>query len=689
MKNIISKASRRILTILSILILNNSVSRGQEVLQPGNLSIPLAPGDRELIFSVPLDNASADNVEVWVFYSKKQSDLNTINSGSFTSSFHYGRAIMLKSASQVDCHFVFPHSFHSISPNADLFCSYKNSGRTDLVSAGFPSCSLNLPDISGIIGIGTDRNNSVKIDFNPWVAEKGECVFFRVFKRVKSGNTYTNESVSSIRKFRMPDSFNIGIAGDSYGAGEGAPNKEFDVGDDGEGLWISCPCHRSKKSGLLRGVKKFIDRNPEVAVDYSFVACSGAVTQNLGESEQVTPDFRVSLYNECGSISNPKQFETIRDELIGNNQKHDEMQMLLMSIGGNNSGFGDIVVNYLLEPRNLALENILPGLLSEYTDRIDGLDEDYSNVNEKINDFFPEVRPIIGLSAYPNPTVGLSGRCGCNGIMNAGYTCALYENDCMNSPRAEYELIHSSFIVPLNEKVRETADLFRWNIIDNINAGNHGLCNCEEPYFNLIGTSYDQQGDIYGLVHPNGVGYREMYKDRVFGFVNTKYRDYKALYYLAILFGIKTAPADCPDPLTLRSIALNGVLRNAAILNAFSGLPIILSQLNSKEVKSLAYNNDGKGVSTNPVIKKWEADRQVRSSLMNNPVGQAIIKPTAKPRPLHPVKPFGKNISKVKADLKTYLASAEFKTRVETLKKTPKTKAKDNDPLDNRYNKYK
>ncbi len=659
----------------------------QPVLNPSNLSHPIAPGDRELVFNLQEVSTRSGQTEVWVFYAKNPTDLNAIDQNSFSTSLHFGRCVMFKNGSELECHFVFPHSFHAATPNSDLFCRSRLSGRTDLVTTGYPDCALLSGLNSGIIGLATDRVNTVKIDFNPLVIAKGECVYYRICKRIKTGGSFSGLEVSTLRKFRMPDTFNIGIAGDSYGAGEGAPNEEYDSGDDEDDLWISCPCHRSRKSGLLRGVKKFIDRNPEVAVDYSFTACSGAVTQNLAESEQVTTDNRVSLYDECGSATIPLQFRTIRNELIGDNHTHDEMQMLIMSIGGNNSGFGDVVVNYLLEPRNLATENLLPGLLDEYSERIDGLDADYSNVDQKINDIFSEVRPIIGITVYPDPTTGLSGRCGCNGIMNPGYTCALYENDCLHSTRSEYELLHDSFIIPLNNKVRETNQLFGWHVIDNINAGNHGLCNCEDPYFNLIGSSYDHQGDIYGLVHPNSKGYREMYRDKVYDFVESKYHEYREVYYAAVLFGLKSAPAACPDQLPFKGIALNAALRNLPVLRQISGLPIMLSRLNDKDIRAIAAENDEKKLAAHPLFK--EDDAVIKSEFLNLPLSRSVVKQTRIPKTLTRPKPFGKNMLKVKTALTAYLSSPGFREKVNTYKKPDQRKNREDDPLDHLYNKNK
>src|SRR5206468_12697894 len=134
-------------------------------------------------------------------------------------------------------------------------------------------------------------------------------------------------------------------------------------------------------------------------------ACSGAVTDDFFRVQQSTTEHipGTALYTtDCGGVKNALQFQSIRNDLI-TNRKHDAVQMLLFSAGGNNTGFGNIVINYLIAPVNLAALNaVYADVLDEYTTHINHLKANYSDLDQWINTFFTEVRPIIGITTYPD-----------------------------------------------------------------------------------------------------------------------------------------------------------------------------------------------------------------------------------------------------------------------------------------------
>ena len=54
-----------------------------------------------------------------------------------------------------------------------------------------------------------------------------------------------------------------------------------------------------------------------------------------------------------------------------------------------------------------------------------------------------------------------------------------------------------------------------WEFVDLAGVSrNHGICNCASGFFNTMGRSLDRQGDLFGSVHPNRTGYREMYQPK-------------------------------------------------------------------------------------------------------------------------------------------------------------------------------
>ncbi len=658
----------------------------QSILNPTNLSEPFIPGDRALTFTVSSSDPNPSDVEVWVFYSKVESDLATLNSSSFGSTKHYGRAVTVKDGSTLDCHFVFPHPFHAATPNADLFAAMR--GVAGLVTSGFPT-----PTIINDVLIPGSSASAIKVDFNPLQSSKGDCIFYRVYKRTKSGSGYIDE-ISETNNFKMPDTFNIGIAGDSYGAGEGAPNDTYQLGEDDNAIWLSCKCHRSKRSGLLRGVKKFISNFPEVAVDYSFQACSGSKTDEFYQVEQTTnqhPPATALYTGDCGGGKNAIQFQTIRNDLIVN-RKHDAIQMLLMSGGGNNTGFGDVVETYLIGPLNLAVlqaaANLINAdLLDEYTQKINNLQKDYASLDQGVNNFFTEVRPIIGITTYPDPTKGLFGRCGCTSPGSPSYPCALYETDFNYSPQAEYELLHTRFIVPLNNQVRKTTQL-GWNVIDvESAAGNKGLCNCDEAYVNTIGAAYRTQGDIFGVVHPNDEGYENMYREPVFSFVSSKYNEYKSGYALAVLIGAIPGPSNCQtlDVNSSLLAAVNRLRDISSVVSNIPGLATLPTDLNNA-VQQNTTTVSSKSQALNPNLTLIQHNTQYVNAFNSLVVKGAIVKPVLPTRTLTPVLPFGPAFTKMKNEFNNYIISPDFQKKLSGIKQQNIIVKKINEPLDNLFN---
>jgi hypothetical protein len=669
-----------ILSVCALLILFNNLF-AQTALQMPGLSFPLIPGERSVKFNLPLGSMNAANLEAWVFYAATASELENLNNSSFQSGSgkHFGRAVMVKSGTEVECSFVFPHGFHPRTPNADLFATMNNV--SGLVTTGYPSPQI----ISGIAIPGT--SSGTVIDFNPVVFEKGNCVYYRIYKRTRSGNSFTDE-ISSIRNFRMPDSFNIGIAGDSYGAGEGAPADEFELNGNNSDLWISCKCHRSKKSGLLKGVKKMIASYPDIAIDYSFQACSGAETQEFFNVQQTTSTHSegTALYtNDCGGVKNVIQFQAIRNDLI-TNRKHDAVHMLLMSGGGNNTGFGEIVIQYLIAPLNLAALNaggqlLHIDVLGEFKELLNQLPADYADLDGGINLFFPERRPIIGITTYPDPTEGLNGRCGRTSPVTPAYLCASYENDYLLSPQEEYEMIHDNFLVPLNNKVKGTTSLGWQPIV--VSSGEHGMCNCDDPYFNTMGASYNNQGDIYGIVHPNREGYKKIYQDKIFSFVQSKYNEYRTAYYLGIVLGLATVPEVCTSLQLNIGSTLNRLKQLSPVVSSLKGFEALPAEFTTSSFQ-LAVEKES--VSS---ISNIQNSLVYKSAFNNLPLKSTVVKTALPARTISPLKAPNTLAIKMRNDLRNFISSPAFTTQLSAIKKqvsAGKNPAPTPDPLDELFN---
>jgi hypothetical protein len=639
---------------------------------------PLAPGERSVSFKIPIGLANPDDIELWVFYAKTSGELNNVSANSFNNSFHFGKPVMINRNANLECTFIFPHPNHFNTPNGDLFVIKTNSNVQGLVRTNYP-----------VMNIAISFADHPGIDMNPIGFMKSECVFFRVLKRTRTASGTTDE-ISDIKSFPMPDSFNIGIAGDSYGSGEGAPNNNAT-------LWDDCACHRSNKSGLLRGVKQFIANFPEVAVDYSFKACSGAKTSDFYLTQQV------SSVGNCQGTKKDFQFLQIKNDLL-QSRMHDAVHMLIFSGGGNNAGFGDIIEKYLVLPLNLSAINSLGQLvnlniLSSYQNSINNLSNDYVELDKGIKNFFSTVsgiKPIVGITTYPDLTNGPSGRCGCIFPGVPVYPCALYENDYPFSPQAEYELIRNSFLLPLNSKIRATRTL-GWNVIDvESDAGSNGLCNCTTPYFNAIAASFSAQSDIYGVVHPNAAGYDNIYREKIYRFIkdqyfgNQNFIGFADSYKLAVALGAVTVTsANCSPQ---QNIAITGLLRtledNPKHFINYSGFQNLYTDLKGlKTLKNSNLTSSRFQTTSNSEISLIQTNNSYQSALNNLPLSQTIIKNNYPFLQLNPVDE--KSIvftEKLRTDFNNYLKSAEFQAKLEEIRKNRTRIISKDDPLDKLYN---
>ena len=437
---------------------------------------------------------------------------------------------------------------------------------------------------AGVFNREIDKSES-KTDVKPRIFNYDECVFFKVLKRSKTDSDF--EEFSNIFYFRMPDTYNIAICGESFAAGEGAPDVEKECGGS-DAQWVSRVAHRSNNSGFILGVKKFILHYPEVAVSYVHAANSGAKVREFYEFRQEVKRGGIVGFVAGDTVATmvDLQFNTVKNFL--ENQNHDNIHHFLMSIGGNDAGFEDVVVMHLLFPLPLS-----PNFDRNVNRSLRDLRTSYNKLHREltINQTFFKKPYSISISNYPDPTSGPYGRCGfqlldpntwvrpmnfpeylvnpdefaieelfgyltmkfgCQediaalsetlrilsdfaslnviGVITTllgKYQCCEWENQSIINNQDEYEQIYREFLVPLNERIKNVAKNNEWNLIEvDSKVGIHGICNCESPYFNNIASSFAVQGDLFGLVHPNKLGYKEIYEDAVLKDIQTSFEKY-------------------------------------------------------------------------------------------------------------------------------------------------------------------
>ncbi|MFZ1320405.1 MAG: hypothetical protein WAT71_02495 [Ignavibacteria bacterium] len=620
---------------------------------------PIIPGSRSLSFQISNEALTNRNFEIWVFYSNEKSELRDISINSlFSPTLHRGRPLLFKFDNTYDCKFIFPSRNHNIAPNNTMF--QLNYADAHIVRNNYPLYNprLFLP-------------GNPNIDLNPIVYKKDECVYYKIMKVRKSDATYSDAEVTELKSFVMPDSYNIAIAGDSYAAGEGAPNHNVGTSDD---LWDNCPCHQSRKSGLLRGVKDFIYFNPNIDIDYSFNPCSGAKALELYENHQLTTG-----HLDCEEIRNNIQFKTLKNRLLGQGPSqgnHNKVNLLLLNIGGNDCGFAQIVLNYLVIPANYQYEDV--NVRREYEERILLLGDIYQGLDEAANEFFGN--PVVGICTYPDPTHGPNGLCGDSLFYDSDFSdffhfgCASFETDILSSPTGEYKMIQESFLLPMNNQIRNTTNI-GWKVIDVENKiGKHGICNCRDPYINTLGASIAIQGNVYGMIHPNDNGYSNIYRDAISDFVSSQFSYSQFLYHMGILIGIIKVKLCSSKDFQLRIPTFLYFYNNIPELKKDKRFNKILNLLENKEIRKIVDSGNEKALMKNKSYSNLLMDNKYISEIENYLIENHVLnKKKTEKKNINVNKDFGPYITNIIQENKAYLESEEFKNITEEIIKQNKT----------------
>lgn len=640
-----------------------------------NEFLPMIPGSRELTFEISGNNFNEINYDIWVFYSTNKNIIDNVSRTSINSDIPRGRPVIIKHGNTYTCHFVFPSRNFENTPNKDFFKQHYYENVPGLIKLNYvEESSFSFPQFENL-------------DFSNRLLKKGECVYYRVLKIRRNS---AEHQITSTEVFGMPDSYNIAIAGDSYGSGEGAPHDVYEIFSNNYDMWIDCPCHRSKYSGLLKGVKKFIHNYPNIDIDYSFQACSGAITKDLHSNKQEIKDKLVTCTLK---IEKELQFKILKKNLVNSVNGHDNINMLIMSIGGNDCGFADVVINFLALPRNLCVESLFNrSVLREYQEMVQSLDNRYESIYNAVGEQLGEY-VTVGLCNYPDPTLGPLGRCGDDLFYNSDHpeNCASHETDYFFSPKCEYIKIRNEYYLKLIARIRRNCNNLGWNLIDVQNeAGDHGLCNCDDPYYNTLGGSIIYQGDPFGFMHPNENGYKYIYRKKVYDFINNTYYNYQLGYLIGIGLGWVKIPQCHDTRFNIKNSALLEILKGNWKVKERIIDPTVFKIL-EKLYRFERFIKDGEinKLRTNADFKKIMNNKNFIAEVKKIMIKHKIIGEFTKRKISHASeKEFGPYLTKIVNENKKYFKSDDYKKKVEKFRKTGFKKIKiEEDTLDYLYNK--
>lgn len=315
--------------------------------------------------------------------------------------------------------------------------------------------------------------------------------------------------------------------------------------------WTSRQCHRSAESGQVRAARRLEEADPRSSVTFVHLACSGATIAN-------------ALVGSYGG-GEPGGEEPVPAQVAAAAALTDgrEIDALVVSIGGNDVGFADILLSCVTDepcfgpatPGPSAQEvaaEICPGFPLDricadavaaylsgagrpsgsgseiFEERIATLDDEYDALREALaSEGWSTGRAPLHLTAYPTITTR-EARDGSSGLE----LCAWEPADPaaerrQNLPGVTLPEIQwaDTFVAPnLEARMRASADAHGWHFVDaHVSAfEGHGYC-ADENWIVRIQQSIARQArppdpvqSAKGAVHPTPEGHAA-YADAILG----------------------------------------------------------------------------------------------------------------------------------------------------------------------------
>lgn len=283
--------------------------------------------------------------------------------------------------------------------------------------------------------------------------------------------------------------------GDSYASGEGNPNS-------GSGLfatWSNTECHRSVHNGRRYAADR-MEAMTGVSVLFRDFACSGATVNALIEG---------GTSNQLGfeNTSVPAQIEQARTEQR-NNQNNRPIDILMVSIGGNDAGFASVVME-CMKPSDCRNSSVVQSAINSIPTVRTRLRNLRDRISERLN-----VRRIY-ITDYPSP-VRNNNTEWCGDFDDLFTPSGDEAGILMKGISAEEsEFLHANYILPLNNAIRdfvlETAsEQLNWRFVSGVfdTFRPHGFCQPNPlRWVHTLGDSFAVQASYTGAVHPNRKGH--------------------------------------------------------------------------------------------------------------------------------------------------------------------------------------
>jgi hypothetical protein len=338
-----------------------------------------------------------------------------------------------------------------------------------------------------------------------------------------------NDPVTITKTIDVKDWLIVSI-GESYASGEGNP--------DIPGMctighacvtgykWQDQRCHRSASAGAAQAAMELEAADPHSSITYLSFACTGSKIPVGVIGPYIGGEAPLCQNPPCAYIDLPPQTWQIAQTLCPSADPNDPLckdenarsiDMLLVSIGGNDVYFGEIVENALL-PGDVTTDTELLEKISTALDALNTPDGGlYAQMNADIDKRFNVDR--IFITEYPDPTTSETGEYCHNWVtLNPFFPLGGDATDVLMSffNENEAEWAQQTLIKSLNNAVKAGADANGWQYIDGIDEGYylHGYCS-DQQWFRRLSESFYYQGDMIGTMHPNQAGHYWGYRPKI------------------------------------------------------------------------------------------------------------------------------------------------------------------------------
>ncbi len=354
---------------------------------------------------------------------------------------------------------------------------------------------------------------------------------------------------TATRTANQPVKFTVIGMGDSFMSGEGAPvtlGNHTNAGQNGmseawssgmpqgANLTISATdkarlqseataCHRGA-SGLGLAVAALQILWPSVALVHQNFACSGAIVSNLfntsvsGHANCAKPSLSVDQKNNCNALADDLPTQSILPQLTAVLDFLSDQQLnadaVVMSIGGNDLGFGEIITDCLQAIPGFGCDGDDSAARKALDAGVLVLPGRYEDLNDAFNAaHVPSANVFITKHLNPMRQTGTET---CGGLE--------FTDQLLRSISDEEGVFVKDVVNVVNQQVNLTHEDLGWNIISSHLGSEvgHGVCTTV-PWYNDNTTALRTQGrDLWvpgspltlssGMFHPNQSGQREGYK---------------------------------------------------------------------------------------------------------------------------------------------------------------------------------